>query len=212
MSQRYEKWKRWFDEICLDVQALLTMRHVYYELGGIFSENPALQRPSLFYDYLATTYSTSALMGVRRQVKSDRDSISAARLLEEMKRTPEEITRERYAALHGQGPAAAGGRGLDLFTGAGKGHLKSSVVDEDLRRLKELGERCEHYVDRRIAHLDRKGVRTPPKYLDLNRCIDFLEEFIVKYQLLFRTGYSESFTPKVRGDWKEIFTIPWIEG
>lgn len=212
MKQRYEKWKRWFDEICLDVQSLLTMRHVYSEVGGIVINNSKIQRPSIFYDYLTTTYAYSAVIAVRRQVKIDRDSISLGRLLDEMCRTPEAMSRVQYKALHDYAAEETSDKNFDRLAGEGAPFIDTVLVKNDLEKLKSLALSCEDYADRKVAHLDKGGVKTPPTFNDLNDCISYMESLLLKYQLLFRKDCANSFAPVIQGNWKEIFREPWLQG
>ncbi len=71
---------------------------------------------------------------------------------------------------------------------------------------------CEKYADRRIAHFDERAISSIPTFLDLDKCIDFLEMLIKKYYLLFRAGSLNSILPvsQNRYDWKAIFKEAWI--
>ena len=52
-NDRVEKWVRWIDPIAEDVQGILAHRLVFDEVGEIVRSNPAVQKPSAFYDLLA---------------------------------------------------------------------------------------------------------------------------------------------------------------
>jgi hypothetical protein len=212
VKKRYDKWRKWFDEIRLDIQSLLTMRHVYDELSGIIKKNPRIQRPSIFYDFLVTVYASSAVIGVRRQIKNKKDSISIARLLDEMRQTPEAISRTGYKALHGGAAEGVDDGKFDEFAGEGNPFVSADLIEADLKKLKSLALKCEDYADRKVAHIDKGGVKAPPTYSDLNMCIGYMEFLLLKYQLLFRKDFTHSFMPVIQGDWKEIFKEPWLQG
>ena len=84
MNERFAKWNRWLDIIYDQVTDLAVYRHIFWEVQNIIKNNQRIQKPSSFYTFLGTSYVALAVMGVRRQIKQDRQSISFARLLQEI--------------------------------------------------------------------------------------------------------------------------------
>ena len=84
MDSKLEKWLGWFDVVERDIEKLLIRRHIFWEVQDIIRNNKDIQIPSAFYGYLGKTYVDSIAMGIRRQVKMHKDSISFARLLSEI--------------------------------------------------------------------------------------------------------------------------------
>ena len=83
-SQKQEKWLRWMETIHNEMLALVADANIFWELQDLIRENPRIQKPNAFYSYLARTYLSHALIGLRRQTELQKDSISFVRLLDEI--------------------------------------------------------------------------------------------------------------------------------
>jgi len=74
-------------------------RSMYDGLQKIVDNYEQRDKECLFFAFLQNVFIDSLVMGVRRQIKRDQDSISLVRLLCELIETPEIVTRESYYAL-----------------------------------------------------------------------------------------------------------------
>ena len=71
-------------------------------------------------------------------------------------------------------------------------------------------QRVEHFVDRRYAHYDRRGLtQAPPTFDDIRRALEEFERIIKRYRILLDGVTQTSLLPTPQYDWQEIFTIPW---
>ncbi len=224
MDDRFNKWNKWIDVIRSEITDLSINRNIFWEVQNIIKNNPKIQKPSSFYEFLVHIYVASALMGIRRQVKIDENSISFARLQKEICDTPKILSRTRYfahykgtsveeiAKLMGTTVEKYRSRDFNQFAGKTGDHIDPELIKLDLEKLKSKAKMCEKYADRRIAHLDKRAISSIPTFTDLDKCIDFLEMLIKKYYLLFRAGSLKSILPvsQNRYDWKAIFKEAWI--
>ena len=211
MNERFAKWNRWLEIIYDQVTDLDVYRHIFWEVQNIIKNNQRIQKPSSFYTFLGTSYVALAVMGVRRQIKQGRQSIAFARLLQEIIDTPHVLSRERFVALYtGSVVSHFADRDFDQFSGNGKEHIDPNIVKQDLEKLKKLGLKCEEFADKRIAHYDERAPSNLPTFNELDACIDYLEELLKKYWLLFRAAALLSVLPTWQYDWKEIFQEPWL--
>jgi hypothetical protein len=213
MGNRFDKWNRWLDVIHSEVRNLLINRYFFWEVQGMIRNNPKIQKHSAFYEFFGTIYSESALIGIRRQVKIDKDSISFARLLSEICKTPKVLSKTRFVDLYGESEAKEHGlpdRHFKQFAGAVGNHIDPELVRSDLEQLKMKAQKCEKYGDKRVAHFDRKGPDHIPTFKELNDCMDFLEGLIKKYLRLFRADVYLQILPVFQYDWKAIFREPWL--
>jgi hypothetical protein len=152
-----------------------------------------------------------SVIGMRRQLKVDSQSISLARLLTEMAETPEVVSRKYYKALYA-GAVVAGfaDRDFDKFSEPGAPHISKTMVLHDLAKLGDAGRKLEEYADRRVAHRDKREIKSPPLFRDGDAFIDLLDKLYVKYHLLFHASWMRSLMPTYQYDWKAIFREPWI--
>lgn len=211
MDNRFNKWNKWLNVIYSEIRSLSVNRNIFWEVQHIIENNPKIQKPSSFYEFLGSTYTISALMGVRRQIKINKDSISFARLLKEVCDIPEVLSRTRFIALYkGSTVEQFANRHFDKFAGKTRSYIDPDFVKLDLVKLKEKAQKCEKYADQRVAHFDERAMNNIPIFSDLDDCIDFLEELMKKYYLLFRAASLTSILPVYQYDWKAIFREVWL--
>lgn len=213
MDRIFNKWIKWLDIIYKEITSLSVNRHIFWEVQEIIKKNKKIQKPSSFYEFLGSAYASLSVMGIRRQVKIDKQSISFARLLDQIAKTPGTISRQRFLALYGTDPTMIeiGERDFNKFSDRSGRHIDPNIVTADLRLLRTKASRCERFADMRVAHFDKRALKNPPIFNDLDECIDYLEQLLKKYTLIFRATCLASVLPTWQYDWKEIFLFPWIE-
>ena len=183
------------------------------EVQDIIRNNPSIQKPSSFYYYLGRSYLSHALVGLRRQIKPNKDSISFAGLLEDIAQNPTELPLSYYRSLRGELVI------LDIdvvkkeFSKYGDPNRECVCprkVTADLDELKKAAKACEEFADKRIAHRDKRELRVVPTYDQLDNCIKLLDKMYVKYHLLFYAVGMTTLYPEPQYDWKVIFREPWL--
>src|SRR2546426_7612992 len=93
-------------------------RRYCWEVQKIIRSNKNIQKPSSFYRYLGDTYVSYITIGIRRQIKIDRQSISFARLLSEIIETPSVLSRDYFKSLYkGSVAESLADRDFDRFAG-----------------------------------------------------------------------------------------------
>jgi hypothetical protein len=224
MDDRFNKWNKWINLILSEIRGLSIDRNIFWEVQDIIKNNPNIQKPSKFYNFLRNIYAASALMGIRRQLKIDKDSISFARLLQEISDTPKILSRTRFFAYYkgstiekiairmGSTVEEFASRDFDKFAGKKKNYVDPELIKLDFEELKSKAQKCEKYADRRVAHFDKKVISNIPTFVDLDNCIDYLEILMKKYYFLFRASSLTSILPisQNKYDWKTIFKKAWI--
>lgn len=210
-NKKLKKWLRWLDVIKGEVQELVVAKHTFHEVQKLIKSNPSLHQPSSFYDYLSRTYVSHVVIGLRRQIKCDTQSISMARLFEEMVEMPETVTRSNYVDLYkGSVVEAFADKDFNKFAAPEAPHIDPSFVAADLDHLRAASRSCEDFADKRLAHRDRREPKELPTFNEVDACIDLLDKLYVKYFLLFHASSMESLLPTWQYDWQAIFRVPWI--
>lgn len=188
-------------------------KHIFRETQSIIARNPRLHEPSSFYEVFANAYVSHAVIGLRRQLKSGDQSISFARLLEEMIATPSAFARAYYVGLYrGFVVERFANKDFEKFAQVGAPHIDPDLIAVDLGNLVAKCARCEDFADRRVAHRDRRPPKELPTYNEVDECIDLLDVLYVKYHLLFTAeGMADNtLLPTWQYDWQAIFKVPWI--
>jgi len=211
-DQLFEKWDQWLVIIMKDVTSLSVSRHIFWAVQEMIDANPKIRLASTFYKWMGSAYAVYQSIGLRRQVDPRRDTISFRRLLAEIARKPEVISRKRYVALY-RNPVLreeVADQHFDQFAGVGKPYINRAMVREDCDQLVKKVERMKDYVDARIAHHAHQGPTRPPTYGDIDDCLDFVEALLIKYLTVLRAEAFVSILPTWQYDWKQIFRHPWI--
>jgi hypothetical protein len=129
MDPKLKKWIKWLKVIRDEVVYLLINRNIFWEVNEIIKNNKDIQKPSQFYNFLGDTYASYALMGIRRQVKIDSQSISLVRLLKEIIKNPEKLSRQYYKSLYkGSVVEHLADKHFDKYAGLGKDHISPKMV------------------------------------------------------------------------------------
>ena len=240
-SQKLEKWLRWMETIHVilflsEILVLVQDASMFWEIQDIIRGNPRIQKPNAFYSYLARTYLSHALIGLRRQTKLQKDSISFVRLLDEIAKNPEELScsyfNSHYPSSNGPDLDEVIGR-TDLeavgivdssqlkaiikmddfapYADASGAHVCPQMVEDDRAGLEAAAQKYEAFADKRIARWDKRKPEVVPTFEELDNCIKLLDQTYVKYHLLFHAEAMDTLMPTYQYEWKRIFCEPWLK-
>lgn len=216
MNQKFEKWDAWIkDYIYREMVELVSFQHIFRKIAKMSNENPIFQQVGSFHWFIKSTYFDYAVMACRRQLKSDRESVSLVRLLEDIIKFPEVMSRKRFVHLYSTDMRTHANQVFSQrFSGACKDHIDPPIVQQDLCELKSHGGKIgkvEDYADKRVAHSDRRSSGAPT-FDELDACIDCLKKFTQSYRFLFQ-GIGENddlLAPGIDEYWDETFRNPLI--
>ena len=98
--------------------------------------------PSTFFDALGIWYADEQTVAVRRQLDRDRRTVSLWRLIHEIAKHPEVMTRERHLSLWGHEHhwRELGNANYDKFAGEDHDTISPERTLEDRARLEAIGE------------------------------------------------------------------------
>jgi hypothetical protein len=193
-------------------------------LQEIVEKNPRFKESSgLFTQWMASAFVQATAVGIRRQAKASDESISLRHFLREVQKYPWLVSREHYVSLY-TGKEAwlvdSGQREFDQLAGEGGTHIPIAIVEAHLHELTQGVKAIEHYVDRRIAHYDRRGLaQSTPTFADLTASLKTLENIVALYWEFLKGGSRKesprrgpsraTMLPPILDDWKEIFRFSW---
>ncbi len=210
-DQQFKKWDMWLGKIHEDVENQLISRYIFWEVQSIIDANPRIQQPSAFYGWMGTVYAATGAAGVRRQLDLDKQSISLIRLLEEIINRPGVLSRKRFVALWlFKDPSLERSAHLwfDELVGPGKPQIDPSVVEAEVKELRNKAKILERFATKRVAHLDKNPPKRLPTYEELDACLDYMEILLKKYVMLLRAERYD--LPVWVTDWKAVFRESWI--
>ena len=206
----YRRWRRWFEQIKNQIFNIHHRRQVYREVMAMVDANPALQVPSAFYTWMRTVYVYDTTIAIRRLVDRHRKVVSFVKLMEEIAGHPEVMTRRRFVARYPDWLRKAGHRDFEQFASPGARRVHRRVIRRHQRELVTSAQRLKRFVDKHVAHNDRRPMRRLPTYTELDDCIDLLGRLVKDYTLLLEQRTLTDVEPVIQYDWKAPFRVPWI--
>jgi hypothetical protein len=213
-EERRARAIKWLEVIFKDVQDLMVDHHIFWAVQEIIRANKALEKtPSHFYQWMGTNFVASAAVAVRRQADVDNHAISMRRLLEELKTYPQLFSRGYHTGLYTTPgmPKGFPDENYDRIVGKGRNELDSVAIQRDIDELMVKTECIKHYVDRKIAHYDPRGLsQAVPTFNDLEDAIKYLDMLVCRYNLIIKATSMSTLMPTFQYDWQEIFKIPWM--
>ena len=220
-SQKLEKWLKWMQVIHDEIQLLVWEAKMFWEVQDIIRNNPSIQRPNPFYRYLGRSYGSYALVGLRRQIKQQKDSISFVGLLEDVAKHPTELSLTYYRSCRDQPEnhifTSLAPLNIDVakdefstYADASGEYVCPIKIKLDIDELKGAARACEEFVDKRIAHRDKREPKVVPTYEQIDNCINLFDRKYVKYHLLFYAVGMTTLYPEPQYDWKDIFYQSWL--
>ncbi|MEP7167709.1 MAG: hypothetical protein ABI758_07095 [Candidatus Woesebacteria bacterium] len=209
-----ESLKKEIKKITDDVSDLMWDRKMYSEFINIIKQNPRIDKPNFFYDFVKTGYVSHIILGICRQADKDEKALSLLNLLEKIFNSSEKITKDWFASPY-KGPVLSEDHGrADFERHFGKlDFVDPSIVYADMGNLIFYTKGIRKYRDKRIAHFD-KGEVTFDKdfsFATFDKAVEIIEELARKYYLLLHQAWMPDLLPTdTTDDYREIFYEPWI--
>ena len=210
-AKRLAKWKRNIEIIYKDLVGLMYRRQMFEGLRDIAKDNPKLQEPSLFTDWMVGNYTSSVAAGIRRHTDTDPRNASLHNLIQEIIDHPRVITRSIYTAMYPSRTLRkhAGHSAFDEFAGGNGDYLDLAILQADLKRLDKACKPVRKYVNESLAHLPAKTSPVTLTFKELHDALDSLAGLIKKYKLMVKAVGAE--VDPALGPWQNILTFPWID-
>lgn len=215
-----KRWKKQLDEIVDDVTDLVLSRYIFKEVILIVGKNRKLNTTNPFWDFLKTSYVSSLVLGISRQVDPDPRSLSLINLLDEISGNPKAITKKWFTTQYRKNKQGwskkimAGQAKTDFEREFGKvNFINPASVRRDKSTLLLCTREIIKFRNKRIAHKDKsKQLKFNVRFTDLYKAIDSLEKIALKYNLLLNQSayHNDSLLPVIPFDWQRIFRSVWL--
>lgn len=185
-------------------------RETWKTLVHIAEANKSLP-PSYLFEFISDIYGDSQASAVRRMADRDRDASSLANVIAEVAQSPELITREAAWGLATE-PTTRAIIDAQFTELAGDGpHLAHQIPQQDLLRLEKASQAVKSYVDRHVAHTDKRPFdpASLPKLGDVHEATHVVSELFSKYAaLVCQRNYTA--LHDMPDGWTEVLKQPWL--
>ncbi|MFH0779960.1 MAG: hypothetical protein V1928_03840 [Parcubacteria group bacterium] len=198
------------------VGGALENRFLFNRLVEIIKNNPSIDKPNIFLDYIKINYVTTIIVAICRQIDGDKDSISLINLLYEIYNNAEKITKKWFVASYKTIGIVYGNRAFEENFGNLK-HVDPAIIYADIGNLIFYTKKIKKFRNKRVAHLDKnKEIKFDINFETLNDAIDLMEKIVKKYYLLLTQCEMDKLLPgnvlcfrDDRSDEEDIFCVPW---
>jgi hypothetical protein len=221
-DSKIDKWHRWLKILDDQIYEFLWARYIFLQIQAIFKKNRKLKNDDYFFEWLRLNFSKSISVAVRRQLDCDGSVITLGRLLFEIQQSPNILTYEHFESLFTAGypqntdvekmfysvHQKIARREFNKFSGKNKKFVNPLMVCKDSAKLNEACAPIKRYVNKRVAHHDKKTFTAFPSYKELYLAIDTIVAIHKKYTHLLR-GIPYEIKIEPQWDWKDIFKFAW---
>lgn len=216
-DSKVDKWRTWLSHngpVRDEILRLHLRRYVWQEVMRMLREYGDRLPDSYWWRFMADNYIACQAIAVRRQADTDPRVITLGRLLSEITKDAQRITRPVLAAIwKADGPLDA--RDLDAkfneFSRGG-GHFDPAVAAADLEMLRDGAAKITSYADRHLAHLDASPLPVDdlPSVDDLHAAVGVIGDLFRRYHLLLTAADMPFLVPVLQPDWMAPLRQPWI--
>ena len=152
----------------------MTSNEVFKEVRHIINNNKNIQKPTLFPRWILNNYAHSIAVGIRRLSDKDTRSISLYKLIDDISKNREAITRSYYVSRYNKWMRKEGlaDRDFDQFANKRDNILSLYQLQRDMNKLRKDTFRITRFVNKYIAHCDICQKRCkPPTFNDVDNVL-----------------------------------------
>lgn len=221
---KYDKWRRWFEKVegnrnsgkvRNEVIAMHTRRIPWREITRLAKIGDLPAPGSYWWEWVVDCYVITQSVAIRRQLDQGPNAMSLGRMLRELVDHPGIVTRELWlSSWESDDPddmRLANRQWDEKFAGKDDPDvLDPELVARDLRALVDGGRQMREYVNRHVAHMDRRGSQTLPTYDDIDDAIDLIGTLFSRYYGLIMAASHTQLEAVFQDDWAAPLREPWL--
>jgi hypothetical protein len=212
-SNAFDRWVEWAGKIKSDLMNIVNNQQIYNQFEEIVSANWShfvANDGQLFYNFVKECYGVQAALGVRRHIKIDDDSISLMKLLNQISVCSKQFTYDFYVKRYPIDPSYVEWQKSTFKRFSEDGLVVSeAIITHDMQELEKIAGAVGNFVDRTMAHLDKRGPSDDVTYADLKSSIDLFNKMVCRYLALITGDGYVSLQPTIQFNWKRIFSVPF---
>ncbi|MCG2682801.1 MAG: hypothetical protein L6306_04220 [Planctomycetales bacterium] len=214
-DENWKQWRGWAEKIRDDLTNEVNAQAVFAGFNEVVQKNKDWidsHNGDLFTDFVMRSYAASAFLGIRRQLKINKDSVSLLRLLDQISKYADQITYDFYLTVFPLKPRYIDWQKWTFrnLSDDGKSVCKRIVV-ADIADTKKLNTKIELVADRIFAHLDKRETNTVLTFDELRASIDHFNKLTCKYIAFLLGEGRSSLEAMFCYDWKKIFSYPLVK-
>jgi hypothetical protein len=210
-----ERWTLWLEVLYRHIVELHHDSALWNELVEIIETNRGIPDPWFFLDWVGRLWASTMAVGIRRLDDRHPKSISLARLITDIGKHPELVSREHYRALYAETypdddwMQRRADEEYDENVGRGLDAPPVDLVKRDLHALRSAGATMRHHVNKYVAHTDEHAGPPTATYGDIDAALDGVTALYRRYSLLITGSAPSMMTPTLQFDSTQPFLVAW---
>lgn len=214
-TESFKKWQEWARKIKGDLQTVIDDRSIFNQFDSVIKANlEHIEKNHGFYfcTFVRRCYVQKTASAIRRHMKVDKESISLMRLLQQIFECSDQFTYAIFLEMFPIDPSYVNWQESTFSHFSENGiNISKAVIARDIEKMKQIGGNLEQFVDREIAHLDKRGYEGTFTGKEIDECISSFDELTCRYLTIITGDGFSTLEASVIFDWKDIFTVP-IDG
>lgn len=214
-KSRLDVWNEWLDALFPHIANLHADREDRNKLVAMVEANREIPDPWNFINWVDHLWVTSTSLGIRRLAECDKGSISLGRVIDDVGKHREMVSRAHFLSLYAETyPGDAhmrrkAGEEYDQLVGPSLDMPSEEMTTKDRKALEAGVQAIRHYVNKHVAHLDDSLALPAATYADIDAAIEGVSLIYNRYCLLIRAEASPKMPPKMSYDWERPFLVAW---
>lgn len=154
-------------------------------MGNALIKKANIQMPNIFYAWMNAAYASDVFMRVRRLLDKDPRTNSFFLLLKDILEYPLSVSLPVFKEKHPEGEQGIACCDYSNITGKPNNiDITNEDVEKDISCLLEDYKKVSEYIDKRVAHIDRKQLVKHPTFLELDQVVGSIKKLVAKYYTL----------------------------
>lgn len=199
-SATRRRWRRWIKTIGVQVSVLCCDDWLFQTSMDVARASKRIEARNHVYQLYRRMYATHASVALRRLVDKSARAYSLRLLLAQIERHSELISRTWFVHSYPRFLRSFAEQSFNTLAGDRAKFLPRRVVRKDLRNLERQTKRIKTFVDKFIAHRDRRpGLGTHSTYQHLHDSISAVDRLCCRYKfVLWQTGLETHLPGAIR--------------
>jgi hypothetical protein len=209
-DDRYTRWRDWLARIDTDLTQIALARWTFKSISAM--TRTARLPPSFAFELLSDWYVRAQATGVRRQTEIRDDVASLATLLDQMAEHPEVLARDRYVSFAPENDEhlrRLAHQQFDRIAGERSHEIPADRPRAAIDRLQAAASPVKRYVNRIVAHQDRRDTAVPTAD-ELDSALDVMEAEFTEWGGWLTGAHRIVMVPVPQYDWLAPFRVPWL--
>ncbi len=183
---------------------------VFCQVMAIIGGNPELNQSDVFQEWLGMAYADSMVIGVRRLVDTNKQTVSLTRILERVKPRAADFKRAWFVGRLDPTIRDKADRLFTKLVGGAFSELRRATVQAKQDELKAAVSSILDYANQYVAHTTAQPTVKRITYTDVRLAVVSVFRTLQWLRCIIQSAVMTSPVPKISTNWLKYFRVPWL--